>query len=139
MATSGTFVAAGLMVPSLAAIADAKKSREPMQPVELDLNADAYRALGTIGGAVKIPDPTDRKRPIIVIRSAEDTYAAFSSRCTHWGCEVELPAEGVLLCKCHHSKFDLNGRVTHGPAKKDLRQFATALEGSRLTITEIGG
>ena len=39
--------------------------------------------------------------------------------CTHRGCTVE-DKDGKYVCPCHGAEFDLEGRVTKGPAKKDL-------------------
>ena len=39
--------------------------------------------------------------------------------CTHRGCKVEDKGD-KYVCPCHGAEFDLEGRVTKGPAKKDL-------------------
>jgi Rieske Fe-S protein len=89
-----------------------------------------------VGGAQKFANPLDKKKPIIVTKISESAYAAFSSRCTHLGCEVSLPENDIIVCKCHKSKFDMRGKVTNGPAKKDLKAFSATLEGTILTIRE---
>jgi len=49
---------------------------------------------------------------------------AISRTCTHLGCTLNLLLEeGVFACPCHQSRFDLNGRVLSGPAKRDLPLF----------------
>ena len=107
-----------------------------MEPISLNLTDASNVELTKVGGAKKIPNPLDPKKPIIVTRISETEYAAFSSKCTHWGCEVALPENNVITCHCHKSTFDMNGKVTRGPAKKDLPAFPTKLEGSVLTIGE---
>jgi cytochrome b6-f complex iron-sulfur subunit len=55
----------------------------------------------------------------LVRRGSELT--ALSSYCTHRRCKLR-PEEGnqSLLCPCHGSTFTLEGKVTEGPAKRDL-------------------
>ena len=103
-------------------------------PITLDLTDNNYKSLAEIGGAIKIPDTFDGGKPIIVIRTSETTVAAFSSKCTHWGCELPLPANGIITCPCHSATYTAAGKVTHGPAKKDLTTFPSTLEGSVITI-----
>lgn len=107
-----------------------------MEPITLDLTKQEYKVLAQAGGALKIPNPHDAKKPIIVTRSSETTVAAFSSKCTHWGCEVSLPVNNVITCPCHGAAYDTNGKVTHGPAKKDLKTFSATLNGTIITIKE---
>jgi len=117
--------------------ASSKEAELPMQPVALDITKPEYAALSNVGGAVKIPNPHGGKKPIIVCRTAETTVTAFSSKCTHLGCEVDLPANGSIECPCHGSKFDLSGNVTHGPAKTKLPPFSAVLEGNIVTVKDI--
>ncbi|MGA2506476.1 MAG: Rieske 2Fe-2S domain-containing protein [Chitinispirillaceae bacterium] len=108
-----------------------------MEPIALDLTKEEYKALAQTGGALKIPNPHDAKKPIIVTRSSETTVAAFSSKCTHWGCEVSLPVNNVITCPCHGAAYDANGKVIHGPARKDLKTFSATLNGTIITIKEV--
>jgi cytochrome b6-f complex iron-sulfur subunit len=55
-----------------------------------------------------------------------DGFYAISSICTHLGCNVKRTAKG-FACPCHGSRFDANGRVTHGPAPRPLAWFALSL------------
>lgn len=56
----------------------------------------------------------------IVGRDVGGLYA-FTSVCTHEGCDVPAPdAGGEIVCPCHGSRFDANGDVTGGPAKSSL-------------------
>jgi Rieske Fe-S protein len=107
-------------------------------PILLDLIKPENLVLNKTGGAMKIPDPHDKRKPIIVTRLSETEFAAFSSKCTHMGCEVPLPVNNSIICPCHKAIFDARGKVTRGPAKKDLRPYTVALNGSILTITETG-
>ena len=129
-------IAAAIMGPMIVTRLTASGKSVPvaLEPVSINLTDPAYVELTKVGGAKKLPNPLDPKKPIIVTRVSETECAAFSSKCTHWGCEVPLPENSVITCPCHKSKFDMKGKVVHGPAKKDLTAFPTKLEGTVLTI-----
>ncbi|HEY3449786.1 MAG TPA: Rieske (2Fe-2S) protein [Myxococcales bacterium] len=46
---------------------------------------------------------------------------AYWSRCPHLGCRIQRVEGEQLVCPCHGSRFDLDGRVLTGPASTDLR------------------
>lgn len=60
------------------------------------------------------------KQPKIIASRRGDKVYVMSSRCTHFGCEVELQPDGAYKCPCHGAQFDKVGAVTKGPAKKNL-------------------
>jgi Rieske Fe-S protein len=134
-----TALAVAIVSPVLGikAHASSGKAPLPMAPISLDISKPDYIALSKVGAAIKIPNPHDKNRPIIVSRTSETSVAAFSSKCTHFGCEVGLPQANVVTCPCHGSKFDGTGKVIHGPAKKDLLAFSAVLEGSTITIKDM--
>jgi cytochrome b6-f complex iron-sulfur subunit len=102
--------------------------------ITLDLTATKNTPLGSIGGAVKIPDPNDSSRPIIVSRISSGDVAAFSSRCTHKGCEVPVPSDNRIVCPCHGATFNGSGGLISGPAKSGLIRYPATLEGTIVTI-----
>lgn len=56
-----------------------------------------------------------------VLVSIQDEEIQFlSAQCSHLGCEIKILKEGKLICPCHGSQFDLQGRVLKGPATKNL-------------------
>jgi cytochrome b6-f complex iron-sulfur subunit len=52
-------------------------------------------------------------------------FIAYSLVCPHLGCEVNIVGDG-FACPCHGSRFDPNGKLTHGPATKGLRALKLA-------------
>jgi Rieske Fe-S protein len=132
-------LAAAIVSPVFGFEADASSGKPalPMQPIILDITKPDYTALAKINGALKIPNPHDKKKPIIVCRTSETAVTAFSSKCTHFGCEVGLPENNTITCPCHGSKFDATGKVIHGPARKNLPAFSAVLEGTNITIKDM--
>lgn len=60
--------------------------------------------------------------PISLSRPEGGKFTALLMQCTHKGCE--LRSEGTyLVCPCHGSEFDSNGKVVNPPADKPLRAF----------------
>jgi nitrite reductase/ring-hydroxylating ferredoxin subunit len=59
---------------------------------------------------------------------------ALSSICTHRKCKLDAEADKTFYCPCHGSTFDADGKVTEGPARRDLRTYEifTDAEGNLL-------
>ena len=59
-----------------------------------------------------------------VLFTDQDQAWAISRTCTHLGCRLNINEnEGLLVCPCHQSRFDFQGRRLAGPAKDDLAVF----------------
>lgn len=102
-------------------IAGAKSIAVAQETVVIDLQDPELAPLLELGGAVKIPSADGFSDPVIVVRIGKYEIIAFSSACTHWGCEVELPDEsGIIECFCHGSCYDIEGQLLQGPAASDL-------------------
>ena len=54
-----------------------------------------------------------------VIRKGKELLA-LSSDCTHRQCRLKVGSHRSFYCPCHGSTFDPSGKVTAGPAKRDL-------------------
>lgn len=53
---------------------------------------------------------------------------AVSRKCTHLGCRLNYQdKEELLLCPCHHSRFDKEGKRLSGPAQKNLPRFQVTM------------
>lgn len=60
-------------------------------------------------------------RRVAVYKAEDGTITALSPRCQHMGCNVDWnDADRTWDCPCHGSRYDREGRVIRGPAKKDL-------------------
>lgn len=59
--------------------------------------------------------------PAVLYRNGAE-FRAYSLRCTHLGCYLELSGDG-FLCPCHGSEFSASGVVLKGPALNDLPQL----------------
>jgi len=68
-----------------------------------------------------------REARVAVLRQGAQVYA-LSLVCTHLGCTVSVTADD-LVCPCHGSSFDRQGRVLKGPADRPLAQLEVARHG----------
>jgi Rieske Fe-S protein len=53
---------------------------------------------------------------------------ALSAICTHRQCKLDAEVDRTFHCPCHGSTFDPAGKVTEGPAKRDLPVFPTSTD-----------
>jgi len=72
---------------------------------------------------------------IMLIRESAGSVRALSPVCTHAACYVAYNAAARTLdCACHRSSFTLAGKVTGGPAQKDLKTYRAQLDGDRIVM-----
>ncbi|MBB4893001.1 Rieske Fe-S protein [Streptomyces olivoverticillatus] len=115
--------AAGLGATACTGGTGSKGPATPTAPVDLGA-ADAIPA----GGAKLF-----REQRVVVCRSAQGEYKAFSAVCTHAGCVVDKIEDGKISCPCHGSKFDAaTGKVLQGPAGAPLPSVPVKADGGKL-------
>jgi len=60
-------------------------------------------------------------KPVAVLTEDGKEVKKFLAACPHLGCDVEWHAGNKCwYCPCHGSRFEAEGKVIQGPAKKDL-------------------
>jgi cytochrome b6-f complex iron-sulfur subunit len=75
-------------------------------------------------------------RPVILIRSTETEWHAFSATCTHLNCTVQYQeASHQIWCACHNGLYDLNGRVVSGPPPRPLEEYAVHVRGEEVVVS----
>jgi Rieske Fe-S protein len=65
-----------------------------------------------------------RAQGFFVIRRGKRLFA-LASLCTHRRCKILPETDLSFSCPCHGSSFDAGGRVTAGPATRDLPVLET--------------
>ncbi|MFO1477455.1 MAG: Rieske (2Fe-2S) protein [Verrucomicrobiota bacterium] len=64
---------------------------------------------------------------------------ALSSICTHRKCKLKPEPDGSFQCPCHGSTFDPSGRVTEGPAQRDLPSYPVSVDDQgRVSVRLVG-
>jgi Rieske Fe-S protein len=62
-----------------------------------------------------------------IVRKGSQLFA-LSAFCTHRRCKLAAQSDHSFYCRCHGSPFDPNGKVTEGPAKRDLPQLSVVVD-----------
>ena len=86
-------------------------------------------------GSLRYQTPSGNS--ILVVQSSNDAQSvhAFSSVCTHRGCNVTWKThDQVIGCACHGSNFSAEGDVLQGPAQQPLQQYIVKVEEERILI-----
>ena len=69
-----------------------------------------------VGGGVIFAD-----QKVVVTQPKAGTYKAFSSVCTHAGCQCNEVASGMINCPCHGASFSISdGSALQGPTQTPL-------------------
>ena len=83
-----------------------------------------------VGGGVIFADSK-----VVVTQPTAGTFKAFTSVCTHQGCQVASVANGTINCDCHGSKFSIkDGSVVHDPAPQPLAARKITVSGDTITL-----
>ena len=144
---TGLVTAAGLSLPVLAACGDEEttgtdspgtspssgESSGGTEPSS-DASAGGGRIASTadieVGGGTIISD-----EGVVITQPSEGDFRAFSSTCTHQGCQVSEVSDGTINCKCHGSQFSIeDGEPESGPASTPLREVAITVEGDQIQL-----
>jgi Rieske Fe-S protein len=91
-----------------------------------------------VGGA-KVFEYAPAGMPCLLVRLAEDRFAAYGQKCTHLGCPVLFKAaEKKLHCPCHEGWFDAqDGKVLSGPPPRPLVRVTLERRGEELWATGV--
>jgi Rieske Fe-S protein len=111
---------AGAIVPLVAAC----DPRDPTRAWTFRATVDVSR-LAADGQATVTTVPGVDGAPILVVRTGRDAFTALSTQCTHEGCPVNPPVNGIITCPCHGSQYALDGTVRRGPALYPLTRYLT--------------
>jgi len=88
-------------------------------------------------GASKLFRYPTEEHPCILVRLADNQYAAFSQNCTHLMCPVHFQAATRrLVCPCHEGYFSADdGRVLTGPPPRPLPRYPVEIRNGQIWVT----
>ncbi|MFD8642403.1 Rieske (2Fe-2S) protein [Streptomyces zaomyceticus] len=83
-----------------------------------------------VGGGKILAD-----KGMVITQPKAGEFKAFSSKCTHQGCAVSSVKDGVIVCPCHQSHFDISdGSVKSGPATAPLPPEPIQVVGDEISL-----
>ncbi|MFB7409755.1 Rieske (2Fe-2S) protein [Streptomyces sp. NPDC056202] len=83
-----------------------------------------------VGGGKVLAD-----KGVVITQPKAGEFLAFSSKCTHAGCAVSGVKDGVIVCPCHQSHFDMSdGSVKSGPAGSPLPPTPIQVVGDSISL-----
>ena len=124
-----TALAASIFYPILAYMKPPKQGEVEVSSVKAGKIDDFQKESGAI---IKFGT-----KPVILVRTADDTFRAFSATCTHLDCTVQFKKEfGLIWCACHNGKYDLNGRNVSGPPPRPLDEYRVVVQGDEIFISK---
>jgi len=103
------------------------KHEESSEPAKI-IDLSEYPELASAGGYAFI------SKNVIVIRVSSSKFLAINNICTHKKCDVDYDGSS-FECPCHGSTFDKYGKVTNGPATKNLKSYKTTYSADDNTLT----
>ena len=75
------------------------------------------------------------RKPVILIKTEEGSFLAFSATCTHLDCIVQYRTDSKeIWCACHNGFYDLSGRNISGPPPRPLEEFTVNIVDDEIII-----
>ena len=128
VATCACLVAGGL----LSACASLAARPVPVSDGRVRIALAEHPELSRPDGALKIL-PQGATDPLYVLRLDDGQFAVLSPICTHQGCTVDIQGPR-LVCPCHGSTYDREGKVLRGPAPRALSRMSVQASNGVLVI-----
>lgn len=94
-----------------------------------------YPELAADGGSLKVT-PKGTTDTIYVLALGHGRFVALSPICTHLGCTVEIE-QARLVCPCHGSTYDREGKVLRGPAEEALASYRATVTADDVLVIEL--
>ena len=107
-----------IISPLLGACASLATHPVPIEGGRVRVSLSEHPTLNQPGGVLKIL-PNGMKDPLYVLALSDGVFTVVSPICTHRGCTVDVQGQR-LVCPCHGSTYDREGRVLKGPAERSL-------------------
>lgn len=74
--------------------------------------------------------------PVLVIRTADGEFRAFSALCTHLQCVVGYSADrNRIECPCHQGVYSIDGQNLSGPPPRPLDEYPITINDGAVIVS----
>ena len=74
--------------------------------------------------------------PVLLVRTTDAEWRAFSAVCTHLNCTVQYREYShQIWCACHNGLYNLNGQVVSGPPPRARDEYIVHVRGGDVVIS----
>lgn len=101
----------------------------------VELALAQHPELAEPGGSLRI-QVAGAADPLYVLSLGDGTFSVLSPICTHLGCTVDIQG-ARLVCPCHGSTYDREGKVLKGPAERSLTRFPTRISPDAVVMIDL--
>jgi len=70
----------------------------------------------------------------VILYKTNKELKVYSARCTHLGCKINQIEGDEIVCPCHGSRYNFEGKPVKGPSIKNLKELKFELEGNDILI-----
>ncbi|MER6829725.1 Rieske (2Fe-2S) protein [Streptosporangium sp. NPDC000563] len=116
----------------------ATSASQAPEAAETSAGADPGGSANALAKTADIPEGGGKifkDQKIVITQPAAGEFKAFSSVCTHQGCDVDKIEGDTIDCPCHGSKFKItDGSVANGPATDPLEEKAIKVDGDSIVL-----
>lgn len=134
----GTSACALVAAPAIAGLPGCADAPSPTLTSTVAVPLSDHPELAAPGSWVRLrPSELPYEFSIYVRNDGDGAYTALSGYCDHEACDASRSGAG-FRCPCHGATWDADGRLTLGPARRNLIAFDTEFDGTELRILPNG-
>ena len=79
------------------------------------------------------------ERPVLLIRTTDGQFRAFSAVCTHLQCIVNyVPERNQIECPCHQGVYSIDGQNISGPPPRPLEEMLVTVNEGTVIVSMVG-
>lgn len=80
-----------------------------------------------------IPNGLSISNEVIFYKTNKE-LKVYSARCTHLGCKINQIEDDEIVCPCHGSRYNTEGKPIKGPSIKKLEELDFELDQDKIVI-----
>ena len=111
---------------------------QPVSSLIVEDGAVVGVRVGSAAAVTTVTAPIEswRREGMVLLGPGEDGIpTAYSARCTHMGCPVDVAPTG-FACPCHGGQYDLSGTPTGGPPEHPLQRLVVEPSGEGFAVSD---